>query len=356
MRKLTTAQALAGLVLLALACDSASPVADIPVRVELVPGLDTVLVGERSTRLTAHAFNANDDQIPDADIRWQSTETTVAVVDSLTGAVTGLHAGTTHVTARAGLVADTAEVEVLNVLLLALPLDTILLAPGDTFTIPAVVRTFDGSTPPTPVFLGGATGVASIDTATGLVTALGAGSAAYTVTVDTVHAAGGLRVLQVVDTLFGSMAVAFEGSVETRFIFPSRAFNHPNDIGGTMFQVSGSSADELFALVFLDSLSGPTTRTVGTLTPDAIGAGTDPICRPGTSFAYFRQDPTAITALSLSGGTMYARPTGTVPGGQAISGRFDVTLQRPDIDGEAGLTRARGTFVVPLVSYATCPK
>jgi len=152
------------------------------------------------------------------------------------------------------------------------------------------------------------------------------------------------------------MAIVFEGAVQTRFTFSSRAFNHPNDIGGTMFQVSGSTADELFALVFLDSLSGPTTRTVGTLTPAAIAAGTDPICRPGTSFAYFRQTPTSITALSLSGGTMYARPTGTVPGGQAISGRFDVMLQRPDIDGEAGQARARGTFVVPLVSYATCPK
>jgi Bacterial Ig-like domain (group 2) len=356
MRKRTAAPTLVGLALLALACDSSSPVADIPVRVEVAPVLDTVLVGERSTRLTARAFNANDDEIPDAKIRWTGTETSVAVVDSLTGAVTGVRAGMAEVTARAGLVADSAEIQVLNVLLLALPLDTILLAPGDTFTIPVVVRTFDGAVPPATVFRGGAAGVATIDSMTGLVTALGPGSAPFSATVDTVRATGQLSILEVVDTLFGAMAAVFEGAVQAHLTLSSRAFNHPDDIGGTVFQVSASTADEQLALVFQDSLTGPTTRTVGTLTPAAIGPGTDPICRPSVSFVYFRQTPTAITALSISGGTMYARPTGAVPGGQGISGRFDVTLQRTDVDGETGQTRVRGTFVVPLVTYASCPK
>jgi hypothetical protein len=353
MRKHTT---LVGVVLLALACDLGSRVADIPVRVDLTPALDTVLVNQPFTGLVARAFNASDQEIPDPTIRWSSTAPSVAAVDSATGVVTGLRAGTAEVIARAGLVTDTAEIAVVNVLQVALALDTILLAPGDTFTILAAVQTFDGSPPPPTVFRGGAPTIATIDSMTGLVTAVGPGSVPFSADVDTVHVTGQVAVLQVADTVFGALQAAFEGSIQAQFAFGARAFNHPNDFGGSMFQIAASTADELVALVFVDSLGGTTTRSFGTLTPADIGAGTDPICRPTTSFGYFRQDPTGIIALSIQGGTLYARVVGPVPGGQALSGRFDLSLQRTDIEGEAGRTRMRGTFVVPLVSLASCPK
>ena len=353
MRKHTT---VVGVVLFALACDLGSHVGDIPVRVDLTPAVDTVLVGQQSTSLVARVFNAGDKEIPDPTIRWSSTETSVAVVDTATGAIRGVRAGSTEVIARAGLVADTAEILVVNVLEVQLALDTILLAPGDTFTVVATIRSFDGSNPPPPVFRGGVPSVATIDSVTGLVTALGPGSAPFSATVDTVSATGRVSVFQITDTVFGALHASFEGSIQTQFMFSARAFNHPNDVGGTMFQVAASTADELLALVFLDSLTSSTTRTVGTLTPADIGPTTDPICRPTTSFGYFRQAPTGITALSIEGGTLYARLLGPVPAGQALSGRFDLMLQRTDIDGEAGQARLRGTFVVPLVSLTSCPK
>jgi hypothetical protein len=353
MRKHTT---LIGVVLFALGCDLGSHVGDVPVRVDLTPAVDTVLVGQRSTSLVAQVFNASDKEIPDPTIRWTSTETSIAVVDTATGEIRGVRAGMTEVIARAGLVADTAEVQVLNMLDVTLALDTIFLAPGDTFTIVATVQSFDGSSPPQPVFRGGAPSVATIDSVTGLVTAVGPGSVPFSATVDTVSATGRVSVFQISDTVFGALQASFEGSLQTQLTFSARAFNHPNDVGGTMFQIAASTADELVALVFLDSLSGTTTRTVGTLTPADIGPATDPICRPTKSFGYFRQDPTSITALSIEGGTLYARLLGPVPGGQALSGRFDLLLQRTDIEGEPGQARMRGTFVLPLVSLASCPK
>ena len=206
MRKHTT---LVGVVLFALACDLGSHVGDIAVRVDLAPAADTVLVGQQSTTLVAHVFNASDEEIPDPTIRWSSTEPSVAVVDTATGELRGVRAGSTEVIARSGLVADTAEIRVLNVLEVTLALDTIFLAPGDTFTIVATVRSFDGSSPPQLVFRGGAPTVATIDSVSGLVTAVGPGSVPFSATVDTVSATGRLNVFQITDTVFGALHASF---------------------------------------------------------------------------------------------------------------------------------------------------
>lgn len=344
----------------AAACSDASPVAGIPVRVEVTPVRDTVLVGSISTRLVARAFNAQNDVISSAVIAWRSDQPFIAAVDSLTGAVTGVAPGVAAITARAGTVADTAEVFVVNALSVFLPLDTILLAPGDTFTIPVQVLT-PGGTPPAVTFSGGAGAIATVDPATGLVTAVGPGAVEFAASADTVTARGGIQVRVIPDTLFGLAYVGLQGAVNRRIRLGSRGFNHPTDDGQTLFQLAArtGAGDEEFDAFLIDSLVGPTVRAVGTLPPSALDPGNDPVCLPSTSFVFYRRIAGAtLVGLSVAGGTVSITSDQPIPGGggRAISGRLAVTLQVTDVPGDAGRITARGTFVVPLLSLAACPK
>ncbi len=340
------------------ACGDTSPVAGIPVRVEVTPVRDTVVVGTISTRLSARAFNAQNDAIPNAVVTWRSDQPFIAAVDSLTGAVTGVAPGVAAITARAGSVSDTAEVFVVNALAVFLPLDTILLAPGDTFTIPVQVLAASGP-PPAVTFSGGAGAIATVDPGTGFVTAVGPGQVEFAAHADSVTTRGGIQVRVIPDTLFGLAYVGLSGAVNRRVRLGSRGFNHPTDNGQTLFQLAARSGtgDDEFDVFLIDSLVGPTVRTVGTQPPSAIAPGNDPVCLPSTSFVFYRRiAATTLIGLSVAGGTVAITSDAPIPGGRAISGRFQVTLQVTDIPGEAGRIAARGTFVVPLLTLASCPK
>jgi hypothetical protein len=340
------------------ACGDGSPVADIPVRVQVLPTRDTVIVGTVSLRLSARVFNAQNREIPGAVVTWRSDQPFIATVDSLTGAVTGVSNGLAAITARAGFVSDTAEVVVLAALQLSLPLDTILLTPGDTFTIPVDVLVANGGPTPAITFGGGGGGIASVDPATGVVTALNPGTIGFVAHADTVSAAGGIEVRIVPDTINGFAYVGLAGAVTRRGRLSSRAFNHPTDDGRTLFQIAarGAAGIDEYDTFLIDSLVAPETRAVETQPPSAIAPGTDPVCRPTASFAFYRNLATGIVGLSLAGGTVTVTSDAPTAGGRAISGRFSVTLQRTDVTGPEGAITALGTFVVPLVSLATCPK
>lgn len=344
-----------GLLVAVAACGDSSPVADIAVRVEVTPARDTVIVGEISTRLSAVAFNAQNDPITNAPFTWRSDQPFIAAVDSLTGAVTGVQAGIAAVTARTGSVSDTAAIVVISALRLRLPLDTIALAPGDTFTVPVDVQSASGPVPPV-VFRGGVAGVATIDSTTGLVTALGDGIMPFTATADTVTAGGEIVVLTLADTTNGVITAVFEGAVNHRGGWGARAFNHPTDFG-SMFQISARTPTqtEFLGLFMTDSLTAPAVRAINELPPSGIQPPANPVCRPATSFAWYTNDVTARTALSLSGGTVSVTSLTAITGGRQATGQFDVTMQITDIAGAAGQIRARGTFVVPLIELSACP-
>jgi hypothetical protein len=358
-KRVTHAILAATLLVAVSTCGDDPTVARIPVRVELMPATDTVYVGEIATVLSASAFNARDDVIQDAVITWRSDQPFVAEVDSLTGSITGIRPGVAAVTAQVGSVADTADIVVLNALRVSLPLDTILLAPGDTFSLPVEVLVATGEVPPAVTFGGGAPGIASIDPASGLVTALGAGVAPFVAQADTVVVGGGIVVLALGDTAFGFAYFALSGAVDIRVALDARAFNHPTTDGRTVFQVAARTPDVVheMAVVLIDSLVGPGTRAVGTMPPSGIGAGTDPVCRPTESFVFYRR--TLLTQdvwLSQAGGHVTVTTDGPLLDARRISGRFDVELQRTDLAGEAGRIRARGTFVLPLVTLTACPQ
>jgi hypothetical protein len=337
------------------ACGENPAIAIIPVRLELTPSTDTVYVGEIATRLTAHVFNARDQEIPDADVTWSGDAPSVALVDSLTGAVTGLLPGTTRVSARTGSVADTAAVTVFDVIRLTLPYDTLVLAPGDTFTVPFEMAVAPGTPAPVIRFGGGAPGIATVDSLTGLVTAVGEGAAAYVVQADSTAAGGLIGVVAVADTLTGLLHLGLSGAVGASATLAARAFNHPTLDARTLFQIHALDDIHDLSVLLIDSLTGPGTRTVQTVPPG--GLGSDPVCLPPGSFVFYQRTVlSTLTALSLAGGTVTVTSDRPVPGGRAISGRMDVTVQVTNVAGPEGRIRARATFAMALLSLGSCPQ
>jgi hypothetical protein len=337
------------------ACGENPAIAIIPVRLELTPATDTVYVGEIATRLTAHVFNAHDEEIPDADVAWSGDAPLVALVDSLTGAVTGVLPGTARVSARVGSVADTAAVIVLDLIRLTLPYDTLVLAPGDTFTVPVEMAVAPGTPTPLIRFGGGAPGIATIDTLTGLVTAVADGAAAYVVQAGSTVAGGLLAVVAISDTLSGVLHLGLSGAVSASATLSARAFNHPTLDLGTLFQIHALDDIHDLSVLLVDSLTGPGTRVVQTVAPN--GLGSDPVCFPPGSFVFYRRTLlSALTALSQAGGTVSVTSDQPIQGGRAISGRMDVTMQRTDVAGPEGRIRARASFALALVSLSSCPQ
>lgn len=347
---------IAALLSLALAgCGENPAVVIIPVRVEVTPAVDTVLVGRTESPLTARAFNAYGEEIPDPDLAWSGDAPAVAAVDPTTGAIAAIAPGAVSVVARAGAASDTAGIFVLDDVPLRLPYDTILLAPGDTFTI-ALEHAFGGPLPAV-WFAGGSPGVATVDSATGLVTAVGAGTAPFVAQSDSDAVSGLIEVLALADTLGGAGHLVLSGAVAFSGSMPARARNHPVDPPdtGTVFQLRllDPASHEVDAIL-VDSLTGPDTRSIETVTAGDLGS--DPVCRPPGSFVFYRRAaPSVLTALSLAGGRVVVTSDTAIATGRIISGRLDVLLQRTDVPGAAAQIRARATFVVPLTTLVPCP-
>jgi alpha-tubulin suppressor-like RCC1 family protein len=79
--------------------------------VSVAPRPVTLVAGDTLT-LAAAARDAQDGVVADAAVRWASADTTIAAVDSATGAVTARAAGVSLVTATSGAASDTMTVTV----------------------------------------------------------------------------------------------------------------------------------------------------------------------------------------------------------------------------------------------------
>jgi len=79
-------------------------------RVEVTPATATVNVGG-SFRLTATVYDSRGSVIPGAQVKWASSDLTIAIVDN-TGRVLGLSEGNVVITATSGDKAGTASVRV----------------------------------------------------------------------------------------------------------------------------------------------------------------------------------------------------------------------------------------------------
>jgi hypothetical protein len=344
---------------LSLACGENGPAAS--PRVVVAPLLDSLFVGETRSARTVTYIDARGDTQPAGPVRWFSSDSNIARVDSLSGEIVGRGSGAAVLSARANGITGTALLVVARTLELTLLLDTLYLMPGDTITVPVLVQDTGGS-PPAVWFSTSVNGVFTIDSATGRVTATGAGGPlAFTAHADTVSATGAVEVVQLTDTVGGKGFFTVLGTVIRRDRSGARAVHYRRQGDTVTFRVSlpvlsGSIAVENMLITLRDSVNAPGTFAVDSISPNEAFAA-DPICRPPRPWALWSiQTNPPIRALSRRFGTLAITQVATVSHGRAISGRFVVTAQRSDVyDDPLGALPIRGTFVAPLIADPSRP-
>jgi hypothetical protein len=341
---------------LAAACGGTDP--SVSPRVVVAPILDSLFVGDTLTPRTARYFDARGDSQATGPVRWFSSATSIFSVDSVSGVIVGAGPGSAQLSARANGVTGSALLIVSRSLDLSLLLDTIYLMPGDTLTVPVSVRDQDGSPPPvwfTPV----ASGVVTIDSATGRITAIAAsGPVQFTAHADTVSASGSVEVVTLTDTVGGKGSFSVLGTVIRRARAGARAVNYRRQGDTATFRVSlpvvvNGVTIENIVITLRDSVGVPTSVAIDSISlNEAFGSNANPVCRPARPWAIWSVLSTPpLRGLSRQGGTFAITQVTTVNHGLAVSGRFRFTGQRSDLyDNPLGALPIRGTFVAPLIT------
>lgn len=348
--------ALTGLAL-AAACDGTGPGGS--PRVVVAPLLDSLFVGDTLPPRTARYFDAKGDSQATGPVRWSSSNPAVLAVDSVSGVIAGAGPGAALLSARANGVTGAALLVVSRVLDLSLLLDTIYLMPGDTLTIPVVVRDTDGSPPPV-WFTTVASGVVTIDS-TGLITAIGPSPlVAYTAHADSVTASGAVQVVQLADTVGGKSSFTVLGTVIRRARAGARAVNYRRQGDTATFRVSlpvagaGGGTVENIVITLRDSVRVPGTAAIDSISlNEAFGPNPDLfLCRPTRSWAVWSiQTAPPLSGLSRRGGAITITRVVSIAHGLAVSGRFTFMGQRSDFyDDPLAALPVRGTFVAPLIA------
>ena len=327
-------------------------------RVVVAPILDSLYVGDTLAARTARYFDASGDSQATGPVRWFSSTPSVFTVDSVTGVIAGVGGGAAVLSARANGINGTALLVVSRVLDLSLLLDTVYLMPGDTFTVPVSVRDKDGVPPPvwfTPV----TSGVLTIDSATGRITAIAAsGPVAFTAHADSVSASGAVEVVSLTDTVGGKGSFSVLGTVTHRARAGARAVNYRRQGDTATFRVSlpivvSNVAIENIVITLRDSVAAPVNTAIDSISlNEAFGVSSDFVCRPARAWAIWSvlSDP-PLRGLSRQGGSITITQVTTISHGLAVSGRFSFTGQRNDLyDDPLGRLPVRGTFVAPVIT------
>ncbi len=259
--------------------------------VEVTPATGIVLPGT-TLQLTAEGQDANGHAVAGSEFVWASSDTTVAVVDG-TGLVSGIALGSAEVSATSSGVTGRAQLEVVEPAptTLAVSPDTVAFdALGDTLRLAAEVRDQAGRPMPGEAVMWAAsdTLVATVD-ATGLVTAVGNGTATVTATSGELAGDAAVEVMQV------ARRVTLTPSADTLILGDSLrlaaealdANGHPVD--DAAFTWSSSDA----AIATVDTLG--VVRGVGEGTVE-ITAVTDNL-RGGARLTVFNPDRAPLAAL-----------------------------------------------------------
>jgi len=331
-------------------------------RLVLFPLLDSMFVGDRLPPRQITYYDKDGNQTNPGTVEWSSSDTLVATVDSA-GRVTGRSRGAALVVARAHDVLGSALVAVSAPLQVTLLLDSLILMPGDTFTIPAHV---DHLAPgiPTVWFSAAANAVMDIDSASGRDSAKAAGGPVPFVVhaalgADTAADSGTVEVLQLTDTVGGKAAFTIFGTVIRDRKMPARALNFHRRGDTLTFRLrsavtqSGTTV-ELVAITLKTPPAGPGVYPIDSIGEFEAGGGTpDPFCRPPRNWGMWSVVTTQSTlqAVSRTGGYIAITQMVPVANGMAISGRFAFLAQRFDLyDDPYAVLPIRGTFVAPLIT------
>jgi TolB protein len=166
--------------------DAIVTVSQVPVDSVLVsPDSVEVRIGYTKT-FTAQTFDATGGLLAGRDVTWASTDPAIVTIDPATGVVTGVATGTTTITATSEGVTDAAIVTVSPALVATVVIspDSTDLTPGSTTTLTAAVLDSTGValTGRTVTWTSADGAVATIDAATGQVTAGALGATTVTAT------------------------------------------------------------------------------------------------------------------------------------------------------------------------------
>ena len=330
------------------------------------PLVDSVFTGDTLSAPAVTYYDAQGNPQPAGTVRWSTSASAIATVDSVTGLVHGIARGIAVVTASARGTQGSALVVVSRPLEIALLLDTIIVLRNDTFAVPVQVLKRGGGAP-APRFHAASNAIFTIDSVTGAVAGVSAGSPLpFTVTatdgVDTVTASGAVEVLNPGDTTGGKAAFTILGSVLERRRATARAENYTRHGDTLTFRLAvqvplGSSTVETVNLTLRDSVAAPGVSVIDSLS-FAEEQSIAFVCAPARSYALWSSRAVApnLLALSRSGGTVTIRKIILVTGGQAISGSFSFDGQRVDDYADpSGRLPIRGVFVAPLIrNTSTC--
>ena len=361
-------------VVTAAACfDVSSPLPPILI---LSPILDSMFVGDSLVPRDMTYYNSDGQRANPGPLTWAIGPASVATINTTTGVVHGLGKGVATITASGGQATGVALVAVSRALDLTLLMDTVVLLQQDTFTIPYAVQKKDALAPDTVWFDASTSPRVTINTATGLVSAVTSGGAVpYVVhlttgAADTVSDTGAVVVLALADTnapghffqtVFGT-AIRHQGGKAV-------ALNYPRLNGKLAFQLvdsaltSDSTLLDQMVVTLPDSLlRGDTTFDIDSISQQEATAsqvGTlDPFCNPRRPWAFWHSQHNVtplFRILAVSGtndsvaGSITITRFASVTGGAVISGRYLFNAQRTDLYNDAlGSEVIRGTFVAPL--------
>lgn len=342
------------------ACDLSSPPIGVPF-LKISPILDSTFVGDTLPPRSVTFYDAEGNPQPSGVVRWSSSDTLIARVDSVTGRIVGRGRGAAVITATANGVSGPALVVVSRQLDLTLLLDTLYLMPRDTITLPVAVKKKGGS-PPAPWFNAPANAVFTVDSASGLVTANSPGGPIrYVAHADTVADTGAVTVLSLTDTLGGRAFFTVLGTAIRHQSSTARGLNYARTGDTLTFRLqasvtAGTSTIESLVITLRDSLTGTGTFVIDSLSPLEATARLgrdDASCKPPRPWGLWssRAVLPSVTALSRFGGAIVVTQNVAVSNGRAVSGRFAFTAQRLDLYGDPlGLLAIRGVFVAPLTT------
>jgi len=136
-----------GAAITAASCAGGSEVAGPPdplpiASIQVTPGADTLLAIGRTRTFTATARTANGATVPNAPIRWRSSDTLIARVDSLTGVVTAVRGGRATISAQSGSATGSGTVSIIQIVatVSVSPATVTLTAVGGTQSFAAEAR------------------------------------------------------------------------------------------------------------------------------------------------------------------------------------------------------------------------
>jgi len=363
----------------AAACfDVSSP---LPPTLILSPILDSLFVGDSLAPRAFAYYNTDGQRANPGPLTWTIGPNSVATINPTTGVIHGAAKGVATVTASGGGATGIALVAVSRPLDLTLLLDTIVLMQQDTFTIPVAIQKKNVAATDTVWFDPSSNPGVTINTSTGLVTAVTSGGAVRYVAhvtsggADTVSDTGAVVVLGLTDTTAAGYffqtvlgtAIRHEGGKAVGVSFPRL-----NGKLGFLLLAQALSPDSTLLdstiVILPDSvIAGNTTVDIDSINPNEASpsrfGSLNSICNPPRPWAFWRSVHNVaplyfIVAYShttppdsVAGSITITQFAQATAGGAIISGRYRFITQRTDLYTDPlGVETIRGTFVVPLLT------